>query len=99
MPTPENTSPRVPVNTALWEDLSLTEHRTPPGGLRGRGRIHQVLGPEQPLTTIREAHVHGQVLLGPVMSDNLADRTTPLGNPVVLAHPHRHADERDFRFH
>ena len=87
------------MNTALWEVLSLTEHRTPSGGVRGRGRILQVLGLEQPLTTIREAHVHGQALLVPVASDNLADRTTPLGYPVVLAHPHRHADARDFRFH
>src|SRR5215204_3629794 len=99
MPTSESTPSRVQVNTALWEVPSLTEYTTPPGELRGRGHLLQVLGPEQLLTTIREAHVHGQVLFAPVAADDLADHTTPLGYPVVLAHPHPHADERFFRHH
>src|SRR5215208_1003423 len=65
------------------------QKRAPPG-LR-RGDLLQVLWPEQPIVSIRKAHVHGYVLFSPVATHHLAEQAPSLHYPVVVAHPHLHA--------
>jgi hypothetical protein len=66
-----------------------TQKRAPPG-LRG-GDLLQLLRPEQPIVSIRKAHVHGYVHFSPVATHHLAEQAPSLHYPVVVAHPHLHA--------
>jgi len=50
--------------------------------------------PKPPAIPAGEAHLYGYIVVSAaVVADNLANHAAPLGHPVVLAHPHPHADQ------
>jgi hypothetical protein len=63
------------------------------------GDLLQITRPEQPLPSVREAHIYYHVLFSPIATHDLADKTSALLYPVMACYLHLHAHVYILRLH
>ncbi len=82
---------------SLAPALATQKKRAPPGSWRGN--LLQITRPEQPLASVRKAHIYYHVLFSPIATNDLADQTSALLYPVVVGHLNSHSHVCILRLH